>query len=121
MAKKVQGTHVEHKVTTKGLKEVEKDAKKAGKGFNTLDKNARQADRGMKGAANMSSGASKNFSKLSQGITGGLVPAYATLAANLLCIRRSISFFKRISRFSCIKRRTACVCSCDWCCLSKFS
>ena len=99
MAKKVQGTHVEHKVTTKGLKEVEKDAKKAGKGFNTLDKNARQADRGMKGAANMSSGASKNFSKLSQGITGGLVPAYATLAANLFALDAVFRFLKESADF----------------------
>ena len=99
MAKKVQGTHVEHKVTTKGLKEVEKDAKKAGKGFNTLDKNARSADRGMKGAANMSSGASKNFSKLSQGITGGLVPAYATLAANLFALDAVFRFLKDSADF----------------------
>ena len=99
MAKKVQGTHVEHKVTTKGLKEVEKDAKKAGKGFNTLDKNASQADRGMKGAANMSSGASKNFSKLSQGITGGLVPAYATLAANLFALDAVFRFLKESADF----------------------
>ena len=103
MAKKVQGTHVEHKVTTKGLKEVEKDAKKAGKGFNTLDKNARNADRGMKGAANMSSGASKNFSKLSQGITGGLVPAYATLAANLFALDAVFRFLKESADFRVLK------------------
>ena len=103
MAKKVQGTHVEHKVTTKGLKEVERDAKKAGKGFNTLDKNARNADRGMKGAANMSSGASKNFSKLSQGITGGLVPAYATLAANLFALDAVFRFLKDSADFRVLK------------------
>ena len=49
-------------------------------------KGAHSMDRRLKGAARTSSNASKNFSKMSQGITGGLVPAYATLAANLFAI-----------------------------------
>ena len=55
----------------------------------TLKKTAKGAhslDRRIKGAAKASSGASKNFSKMSQGITGGLVPAYATLAASMFAI-----------------------------------
>ena len=55
----------------------------------TLKKSAKGAhsvDRRLKGAAKASSGASKNFSKMSQGISGGLVPAYATLAASLFAL-----------------------------------
>ena len=49
-------------------------------------KGAHSVDRRLKGAAKTSSNASKNFSKMSQGITGGLVPAYATLAASLFAL-----------------------------------
>ena len=45
-------------------------------------KGAHSVDRRLKGAAQASSNTSKNFSKMAQGITGGLVPAYATLAAS---------------------------------------
>ena len=47
---------------------------------------AHSADRRLKGAAQASSNASKNFSKMAQGISGGLVPAYATLAASLFAV-----------------------------------
>ena len=84
MAKgKGSGGSMDFKVTASGLNKVDKDAKKAGQSFNTLDKNSRSTDRAMKGVSNMSSNTTKNFSKMSQGITGGLVPAYATLAAQL--------------------------------------
>ena len=49
-------------------------------------KGAHSVDRRLKGAANASSNTSKNFSKMAQGITGGLVPAYATLAASLFAV-----------------------------------
>ena len=49
-------------------------------------KGAHSVDRRLKGAAKTSSNASKNFSKMSQGISGGLVPAYATLAASLFAL-----------------------------------
>ena len=49
-------------------------------------KGAHSVDRRLKGAAKTSSGASKNFSKMAQGITGGLVPAYATLAASVFAL-----------------------------------
>ena len=49
-------------------------------------KGAHSVDRRLKGAANASSNTSKNFSKIAQGITGGLVPAYATLAASLFAV-----------------------------------
>ncbi len=99
MAKKVKGGEVKFKVTADGLNKVSKDAKKAGNNFNTLDKNARSADRGMKGASNMSSNATKNFSKMSQGITGGLVPAYATLAAQLFAIDALFRFLREAADY----------------------
>ena len=61
------------------------ETKKTSKEMGNLGKNARNADRNLKGAAAMSSNATKNFSKLQQG-TGGLVAAYATLAARLFAV-----------------------------------
>ena len=77
MAKKIILTG-EVKVTDKGLEETSKKAR-------TLDRN-------LKGAAQTSSSSTKNFSKMSQGITGGLVPAYAVLAANIFAIGAAFRF-----------------------------
>ena len=99
MAKKKSGGSVDFKVTASGLNKVDKDAKKAGKSFNQLDKNARSADRAGKGVANMSSNVTKNFSKMSQGITSGLVPAYATLAAQLFALDALFRFFREAADF----------------------
>ena len=77
-----------------GLDKVNKDTKKAANTFNQFDKNARSADRAGKGVANMSSNVTKNFSKMAQGITGGLVPAYATLAAQLFALDALVIAFE---------------------------
>ena len=99
MAKKTKGGSVDFTVTASGLNKVDKDAKKAGQSFNTLDKNSRSTDRAMKGVSNMSSNTTKNFSKMSQGITGGLVPAYATLAAQLFALDALFRFFREAADF----------------------
>ena len=63
------------------------DVKVSDKGsLKQVGNRSRQSDRALKGLAKTSSSGTKNFSKMSQGITGGLVPAYATLAANLFAI-----------------------------------
>jgi len=71
-----------------------KKAKAAGEGLENTAKGARTADRNLKGAARTSSNTTKNFSKMAQGITGGLVPAYATLAANIFAISAAFRFFQ---------------------------
>ena len=79
------------------LKKIEKDAKKAGKGLKDGAKGAHSMDRRLKGAAQASSNSTKNFSKMSQGISGGLVPAYATLAASLFAVDAAFQALKRAS------------------------
>ena len=69
------------------------NAKKAGKEIGSLGNNARTADRNLKGAAQASSNTTKNFSKMAQG-TGGLVGAYATLAANVFAVSAAFNFLK---------------------------
>ena len=58
-------------------------------------KSSRTAYRNAQGVANNSANLSKNFSKQAQGIRGMLVPAYATLAANVFAITAAFNFFKR--------------------------
>ena len=58
------------------------------------------ADRGMKGTAHMSSNVSKNFSKMQQGLeggggSGGLVRAYALLAANVFALTAAFGILSR--------------------------
>jgi len=77
------------------LKAIGQEADKASDKVDKLGKSARSADRNLKGAANMTSNTTKSFSKMSQGITGGLVPAYATLAANVFALSAAFNFFKR--------------------------
>lgn len=68
------------------LKILGKEAKKASKNVESVGTSAHSADRRLKGAAQASSNTTKNFSKMTQGINGGLVPAYATLAASLFAV-----------------------------------
>ena len=92
---KIKGGELTFIISDDGsLKLVEQKAKKTAGAMNKVGQTAHSADRSLKGAANASSGASKNFSKLSQGITGGLVPAYATLAANLFAVDALFRFLK---------------------------
>ena len=72
----------------------EKSAKKLGGSMTRVAQSASTADRALKGTAQASSNSTKNFSKMSQGITGGLVPAYATLAANVFAITAVFQAFK---------------------------
>tara|TARA_B100001250_G_C19812338_1_gene796316 strand:+ start:840 stop:4094 length:3255 start_codon:yes stop_codon:yes gene_type:complete len=69
-------------------------AEKTSKKLDKTAKSAHSADRQLKGAAQASSNTTKNFSKMSQGISGGLVPAYATLAANIFAISAAFRFLQ---------------------------
>ena len=78
---------IDVKVDDKGTtKKVALESKKAAKGLDETGKSARTADRNLKGAAQASANSTKNFSKMAQGISGGLVPAYATLAAQVFAV-----------------------------------
>ena len=76
------------------LKLVTKEAQAAGKALGGVSTNAHSADRSLKGTAKASSNATKNFAKQAQGLTSGLVPAYATLAANLFAAQAAFGFLR---------------------------
>jgi hypothetical protein len=73
-------------VDGKELSLTKKQAKALGKQLDNTGKSAHTVDRRLKGAAQASSNTTKNFSKMAQGVSGGLVPAYATLAAQMFAL-----------------------------------
>ena len=72
----------------------EASAKKLGTQLDRVGNSARNTDRGMRGTAEMSSNSTKNFAKQSQMMGGVLVPAYATLAAQIFALSAAYRFFQ---------------------------
>ena len=85
------------KVTTKKAKE----ASAAIEGVAASTKKAQAArskySKSEKGVAGATSNSTKAFSKMTTGIQGGLVPAYATLAANVFAVTAAFGVLKRSS------------------------
>ena len=95
---------IDVKVDDKGsTKKVGLEAKKTAKGLDKTGQAAANADRNMKGVAQTSANSTKNFSKMSQGM-GGLVGAYATLAANIFAISAAYGFLKRAGDLSALRK-----------------
>jgi len=94
---------VDDKGTTK---RVAVDSKKLGLALDDVDaahkkgsKSTKAADRNLKGLSKQSSNTTKNFSKMAQGMTGTLVPAYAILASNVFAITAAFQFLKKAADF----------------------
>ena len=94
MAKKKQ-VFIEVIVDDKGTtQKLAVDANKLEKALVGQNKQTKDADRALRGAANMSSNTTKNFSKMTQGINGGIVPAYAELAARVFAVTAAFRFLQ---------------------------
>ncbi len=87
---------VDDKGTTK---RVAVDSAKLNAQLKGQSESAQTADRRIKGLAQTSSNATKNNAKMMQGISGGLVPAYATLAAQVFAITAAYNFLKSAADF----------------------
>ena len=81
------------------IRQVGNKARKASKDVDKLGKSAASTDRHMKGVSQQSSNASKNFSKMAQGMSGGLVPAYATLAAQIFAVTALFRFLQQAADY----------------------
>jgi len=90
----VNGKMQKATVSAKKLKEALKGAGGA----------ARDTERNTKGLAQTASAGSKNFSKMASGISGGLVPAYAALAANVFALTAAFNFLKNASQVSLLEQ-----------------
>jgi len=78
---------VTYKVKEDGsLQKISKNADKAAASTKNATNAAAQHNKQQKGVIGATSNSTKAFSKMTTGITGGLVPAYATLAANVFAL-----------------------------------
>jgi hypothetical protein len=87
---------IDDKGTTK---KVAVDSKELGTGLDKASKSSGTFNRNMKGVTQQSSNAQKNFSKMQQGM-GGLVGAYATLAAQVFAVTAAFNFLKSAADFA---------------------
>jgi hypothetical protein len=78
----------------KTLKVLGDKAKQAGASMKSMARSVSDSDRRLKGLSRQSSNASKNFSKQAQTISGGIVPIYATLAAQLFAVSAAFRFLQ---------------------------
>ena len=85
----------------KSIDKTGKEADQTSKQIDKLNKNSNSLRRGLHGAAGMSSNATKNFSKMNQGMggSGGIVAAYATLAANVFAASAAFNALRGSAAF----------------------
>ena len=88
------------KVTTKEVDKLNAAVNRTNAASGKAAKGAQNLDRNMKGAAKMSSNASKNFSKQAQGMQGVLVPAYAEVAARVFALTAAYTALKNAADYS---------------------
>jgi len=99
MAKK-KVVHIDVVVDDKGTtKKIAVDAKALGGQLDKTAKSSKNAQKQAKGLGQQSANGTKNFSKMSQGISGGLVPAYATLAAQIFAVSAAFQFLQSASDY----------------------
>tara|TARA_B110000259_G_scaffold176549_1_gene212814 strand:- start:9432 stop:13325 length:3894 start_codon:yes stop_codon:yes gene_type:complete len=77
------------------LGKIAKGAEKAAKSTDKASKATAGHNKQQKGVAGLTSNSTKGFSKMTTGITGGLVPAYATLAANVFALTAAFGLLSR--------------------------
>jgi len=77
---------------------VSQKAKDAAKSTEELTQSRNRYQRGEKGVAGATSNSTKAFSKMQQAMGGGLVPAYATLAANVFALSAAFGVLRRAAQ-----------------------
>ena len=80
------------------LKKVGKNAKDTADSFDRLEKSQNAHNKREKGVAGITSNSTKAFSKMTTGIRGGLVPAYAVLAANIFALTAAFNALRRAAQ-----------------------
>ena len=92
--KKIQAAEIIIKTTDGGsFKYTGKEAEKLGKKLEKTGRQAQNTDRKMKGVTQQSSNATKEFSKMAT-MQGGIVQAYATIAAQVFALSAAFQFLK---------------------------
>lgn len=87
-------------VVAKKSKQAAKETEKVGKATDKTRKSREKYNKGEKGVAGATSNSTKAFSKMRETMTGGggLVPAYATLAANVFALSAAFGVLRRAAQ-----------------------
>lgn len=87
---------VKFRITEDGnLEGIASKADKAAKSTDNLNKSRNRYSKTEKGVGQLTSNSTKAFSKQASGISSGLVPAYATLAANVFAVSAAFNALER--------------------------
>ena len=90
--------NVTYKVNEDGsLEKISQNANRAAAATDNVTASTDRYNKKAKGVAGATSNSTKAFSKMSQGISGGLVPAYAVLAANVFAVTAAFGVLQRSS------------------------
>ncbi len=104
MAKKINLADLVFKISDDGtLKAFSGNAKQAGKSLDKVGKKTDEVTYATKKGINMTANQTKNFANMSRGISGSLVPAYATLAANVFALTAVFGFLKSAADYRLLK------------------
>jgi len=104
MAKKINLADLVFKVSDDGsLKVMAGSAKKAGKSLKDVEQQTDKTTYATKKGINQTANQTKNFANLARGISGSLVPAYATLAANVFALTAVFGFLKQAADYRLLK------------------
>ena len=101
----VDGKDIE--LTKKQAQKLGKELDNTGKSTNKLGKETDKTTYATKKGINATANGTKNFSNMARGISGGLVPAYATLAANVFALTAVFGFLKQAADYRVLQQGQA--------------
>jgi len=108
MAKKINLADLVFKVSDDGtLKVMAGSAKKAGKSLKDVEQQTDKTTYATKKGINQTANQTKNFANMARGISGSLVPAYATLAANVFALTAVFGFLKQAADYRVLQQGQA--------------
>ena len=102
---KVDGKDIE--LTKKQAQKLGKELDNTGKSTNKLGKETDKTTYATKKGINATANGTKNFSNMARGISGGLVPAYATLAANVFALTAVFGFLTKAADYRVLQQGQA--------------
>lgn len=106
--KKINLADLVFKVSDDGtLKVFAGSAKKAGKELKNVEKQQDKTTYATKKGINQTANQTKNFANMARGISGSLVPAYATLAANVFALTAVFGFLKQAADYRVLQQGQA--------------
>jgi hypothetical protein len=106
--KKINLADLVFKVSDDGtLKVFAGSAKKAGKELKTVEKQQDKTTYATKKGINATANSTKNFANMARGISGSLVPAYATLAANIFALTAVFGFLRQAADYRVLQQGQA--------------